>query len=96
MKIKIILIAFVAGSVLLSSVVFGQTLQITGTVTAVTTSQITLQSGTDTWTINRTAGTSVLNGTLTAGSTVTVRCISPDAQKKELPANQPTPTPAGS
>ena len=75
-----------------AQVAFGQTLQITGTVTAVTSTQITLQSGTDSWTIKRDATTSVTTGNLTVGATVTVRCISPDAHKNE---GAGTPPPAG-
>jgi hypothetical protein len=72
---------------------FGQTLQITGTVTAVTSTQITLQAGTDIWTINRTSSTTVVSGTLKPASPVTIQCNSVDAQKKELPTAG-TPTPA--
>ncbi len=92
MKLKTLLGVIAAGC-LLGSAAFGQSLQIAGTVTAVTANQITLKSGTDTWLINRTPTTSVVNGNLTAGSAVTVKCNSPDAQKKESIVIA-TPTPA--
>jgi hypothetical protein len=95
MKTKILLSLIVAASVALSSTMFGQSLQITGKVTAVTSSQIALQSGTDNWTINRTSSTTVTSGNLTVGSMATIQCASVDAQKKEAPAAG-TPTPAGS
>lgn len=84
--------AVVAALCIFTQVSFGQTLQITGTVTAVTSTQITLQSGTDTWVIKRSQTTSVTSGALTVGSTATVKCASPDAHKNE---GVNTPTPAG-
>jgi hypothetical protein len=89
MKIKILASIFLALCIL-GQPVFGQTLQITGTVTAVTSTQITLQSGTDIWMIKRDATTSVTSGNLTVGATVTVKCASPDAHKNEG-LNTPTP-----
>jgi hypothetical protein len=71
---------------LFSSAAFGQTLQITGTVSGVTDTQITMKSGTDTWTIKRTATTKVTAGNLTVGSVVTVLCLSMDAHKNEGPS----------
>jgi len=61
-------------------------MKLTGTISAVTDSQITLQSGSDTFTINRTPTTKLISGTLTPGSTVTVEFDSIDSQKKEAPA----------
>jgi hypothetical protein len=60
---------------------FGQTVTVTGQVTALTDAQISLASGSDLWNINRTATTSVTNGTLAIGNTVTVQCASADARK---------------
>ena len=60
---------------------FGQTVTVTGQVTALTDAQISLASGTDLWNIRRTSTTSVTNGTLAVGNTVTVLCLSSDAQK---------------
>jgi hypothetical protein len=91
MKIKSFAGVFAAFCIF-AQVMFGQTLQITGTVKAVTTTQITLQSGTDTWTIKRDATTRVTSGSLTVGSIATVKCASPDAHKNEGIAS---PTPAG-
>jgi hypothetical protein len=60
---------------------FGQTVSITGNVTAFTTAQISLSCGPDLWNIQRTSTTTVTSGTLAVGSTVTVQCASGDAQK---------------
>lgn len=68
---------------ILSNVAFGQTVQITGKVTAFDQSNITMQSGSINWTINRTSTTSVTNGSLSVGSTITVKCIPSDAHKNE-------------
>lgn len=76
---------------MLVGVVFGQTVQITGTVAAVTDTQITVQSGTDTWTIKRSSTTNVTSGKLTIGSAVTVKCESTDAHKNEKANTGPTP-----
>jgi len=85
----------VAGCVL-SSAAFGQTLQIIGaTVSELTTSEIRLRGDTDTWTIKRTATTVVLGSPLEVGSTVTVQCRCPDAQRKETSTGTPTPRPSG-
>jgi hypothetical protein len=94
MKLKTLIITIAFGCIL-GSVSFGQTLKaFTGTVTGVTDTQITLQSGSETWVINRTSTTKVLSGTLTPGSTVTVQCDLPDSQKKEAPTTA-TPAPEG-
>jgi len=55
---------------------------ITGQVSALSDALITLLSGPDTWYIKRTATTTVTNGTLAVGNTVTVQCLSTDAVKK--------------
>jgi hypothetical protein len=89
------LAATVVAALLFGSASFGQTIQVTGKVTAVTDAQITLQNGTDSWTIKRDATTKVTSGTLSVGQMVTVQCVAPDAQKKEAPQLQPSPTPAG-
>jgi hypothetical protein len=80
MKIKN-LAAMIAAALLVANAAFGQTVTVTGTVTALTDAQITLLSAPDTWNIRRTATTSVTNGTLSIGNTVTVQCASADAQK---------------
>ena len=89
------LAAMMVAALLTANAAFGQTVTITGTVMAFTDTQITLNSGTDSWTINRNATTKVTNGTLSVGKVVTVQCVSPDAQKKEAPQLPPSPTPAG-
>jgi hypothetical protein len=90
------LMRLIAVGCALSSTAFGQVLQIIGaTVTCLTTSEITLRCDTDTWITKRTATTVVLSGPLEVGSTVTVQCKSPDAQRKESPAGAATPTPSG-
>jgi hypothetical protein len=76
----------IAAGCIFSSAAFGQTVQITGTVTAVTDTQITLKSGPDTWTIKRDSTTKVTTGNLSVGSAVTVLCLSIDAHKNEGPS----------
>lgn len=93
MKLKTLMGVIAAGCIL-GSTAFGQSQQLAGTVAAVTDSQITLQSGSETWIINRSSTTKVISGTLTPGSTVTIQCDLPDAQKKEQPSTA-TPTPSG-
>jgi hypothetical protein len=80
MKLKI-LTSMIAASCLFTSVAFGQNLALTGKVTAVTATQITLVCDGDMWTIKRTGTTTPHK--VTVGSTVTVRCKSPDAHKNE-------------
>lgn len=72
----IIVAAFLA-----ANITFGQTVSVTGEVTDLIDTQITLLCGPDTWTIKRTATTTVTNGTLAVGNTVTVQCLSTDARK---------------
>lgn len=93
MNLRTLAITVVA-SLLFASAVFGQTVQVTGKITALTDTQITIQSGTDSWTIKRDATTKVTSGTLSVGQTVTLQCVSPDAQKKEDPAASPSPSAA--
>lgn len=90
------LILFLAVGVIFAAPVFGQTSEMTGTVVAVSTSTITVQSGTAVWDIKRTSTTSV-DGTLKVGSTVTVKYNTPDGQKREGPVTTtvPTATPSG-
>jgi hypothetical protein len=94
MNLKTLAGVIVAASFFISAA-FGQTVQISGTVSALTDSQITLQSGSDSWTVKRNTTTKVTSGTLSVGQMVTVQCVSPDAQKKEGPSLSPTPTAAG-
>jgi hypothetical protein len=94
MKLKTLL-GVIAGGCLLGSIALGETIQLTGTVSAVSTSQITLQSGKDVWLINRASTTRVTTGDLKVGSTVTVECDSPDAHKQELP-HAPMSSPSSS
>jgi len=94
MKLKT-LMGVIAAGFIVGSAAFGQTLKtFTGTVSAVTDNQIMLQSGSESWIINRTATTKVISGTLTAVSTVTIQCDLPDSQKKEAPSSA-TPAPEG-
>jgi hypothetical protein len=80
---------------LASQIALAQTSELTGKVVAVSSTTITMQSGTDVWDIKRSSSTSV-TGNLKAGSTVTVKYSTPDGQKKEGPitATNPTATPA--
>jgi len=66
-----------------NTVALGQTVDITGKVSAVDKTTITLQSGSVSWTINRTSTTSVTNGSLSVGATITVKCNPTDAHKNE-------------
>jgi riboflavin synthase alpha subunit len=75
----------IAGSLALSGVAFGQSISMTGKVLSVTSSTITMQSGSDVWQIARNSTTKV-TGDLKVGATVTINCNAPDAQKKEGPA----------
>ncbi len=65
--------------------------QITGTVVAFDSSQITLQCDTVCWSINRTSSTSI-SPSPKPGATVTVQSRCVDAQRKECPAASATPT----
>jgi hypothetical protein len=80
MKIKK-LAPMIVAALLAANAAFGQTISVTGQVTVVTDAQISLVSGMDLWNIQRTATTTVTNGTLAVGNTVTVQCASGDAQK---------------
>jgi hypothetical protein len=80
MNIKTLASALVAGSLFVTAV-FGQTVQVAGTVAALTDAQITMTSGKDTWLIKRDSTTTVTSGTLAVGNMVTVQCISADVQK---------------
>ena len=84
MKAKTWVGVLAAGSIALSSAVFGQTIAMTGKVLTVTSSSITVQTDTGVWQVNRGSDTKV-SGDLKVGSTVTINCSAPDAQKKEGP-----------
>jgi hypothetical protein len=71
----------IVATLLAANAAFGQTVQVTGTVTALTDAQITLLSAPDTWTIRRTSTTTVMNGTLSVENVVTVQRVSADVQK---------------
>ena len=86
------LATIIVAALLAANAAFGQTVSVTGQVSAVSDAQISLTSGPDTWNIKRTATTTFTNGTLAVGNTVTVQCLSTDAvkipgsaQKKEQP-----------
>lgn len=66
-----------------NTVALGQTVEITGKVSAVDKDKITLESGSISWTINRTSTTSVTNGNLSVGASITVKCNPADAHKNE-------------
>jgi hypothetical protein len=80
MKIKK-LAPMIVAALLAANAAFGQTISVTGQVKVFTDTQISLISAPDLWNINRTATTTVTNGTLAVGNTVTVQCASGDAQK---------------
>jgi hypothetical protein len=92
MKTKIFTCIIITGC-MLGTVAFGQPLTIAGNVCSCDSKQIIVQDGKSYWVIQRTYSTSV-SGTCSPGSTVTVQCKSPDAQRKEGPcpgATSPTP-----
>ena len=76
------LAAMMAVVLLAANAAFGQTVSVQGQVSALTTTQITLTSGKDTWLIQRTSTTTVTSGTLAVGNTVTVQCASGDVTKQ--------------
>ena len=75
------LATLIAAALLAANAAFGQTVTITGNVTALTPAQISLSCALDLWNIQRTSTTNVTNGTLAVGNTVTVQCASADATK---------------
>ncbi len=75
------LMAIIVAALLFGNAAFGQTVQVTGNVSALTDAQITMTSGKDTWQIKRDSTTTVTSGTLAVGNTVTVQCLSADVQK---------------
>ena len=75
------LATLIAAALLATNAAFGQTVTITGNVTALTPAQVSLTCGPDLWNIQRTSTTTVTNGTLAVGNTVTVQCASADALK---------------
>src|SRR5215472_1502836 len=97
MKVKMLTCAIVAGC-MSGGIAFGQTLTIAGPVCSCDSKQITVQEGTHYWIVQRTPSTTI-SGTCSPGSTVTVQCKSPDAQRKEgscsaasTPRSTPTPS----
>lgn len=83
---KITKLATLLAAVLLAAnAAFGQTITVTGNVTGLSDTYITMTSGTDTWNIKKGTTTVVTTGTLAVGNTVTVQCLSGDAQK--VPSN---------
>jgi hypothetical protein len=93
MKAKIFTCTIVAGC-MLAGIAFGQTLTIAGTVCSCTSKQVTVQEGTHYWIVQRTPSTTI-DGACTPGSSVTIQCKSPDAQRKEGSCQGTTsPTPS--
>jgi hypothetical protein len=93
MKIKSFLCIILTVSHCLGSAAFAQDAAITGTVVAVAGGTITIQKGTEVWDIKQTATTKV-SGDLKVGSVVTINYNGPDAQKKEDPVSNPSPSAA--
>ena len=75
------LAAVMVAALLAANAAFGQTVTVTGNVTGLSDTYITLTSGPDSWNIKRNPTTIVTTGTLAVGNTVTVQCLSADAQK---------------
>ena len=66
---------------LAANAAFAQTISIQGQVSDFTDAQISMVCGPDIWNIKRDSTTTVTSGTLAIGNTVTVKCLSTDAQK---------------
>ena len=79
------LAAVMVAALLAANAAFGQTVTVTGPVTGLSDTYITMTCGPDTWNIKRGTTTVVTVGTLAVGNTVTVQCLSGDAQK--VPGN---------
>src|SRR6266496_5229552 len=90
MKAKILICTVVAGSVL-GGLVFGQSLRLSGTVNCVTSNQIELQCDGIAWVVKLTPASTAVTPSPAPGTTVTVVCKSPDAQRKESPTWTPAP-----
>ncbi len=83
------LCALIATTFVFCSALFGETVNLTGTVVSVTDTKIVLLSSSkEEWTIDRTADTTVSSGKLEVGSTVTVQTVSTSAHKNEKVNNR--------
>ena len=76
------LLAIIVAALLFGNAAFGQTVQVAGTVSALTDAQITMTLAKDTWLIKRNSTTTVVTGTLAVGNVVTVQCASADVTKQ--------------
>lgn len=81
MKLKT-LCALIATTFVSCSALFGETVNLSGTVVSVTDSKIVLLSGKDEWTITRNDDTTV-TGKLEVGSAVSIQTVSTNAHKNE-------------
>lgn len=77
------LCALIATTFVFCSALFGETVNLTGTVVSVTDSKIVLLSGKEEWTIDRGDDTTVSSGKLEVGSTVSIQTVSTNAHKNE-------------
>lgn len=82
MKTKTLVSLVAAGSLALSSAIFGQTTTVKGKVLEITSKMITVQTDNGVWQVTRASDVKV-TGDLKVGGTVTINCSAPDAQKKE-------------
>src|SRR5690242_20679371 len=90
MKAKVLTYAIAAGCIL-GGIVFGQSLELSGTLTCTNSNQYELQCDGITWVIKRTPNTSTIPDPPTLNAPVIVHCKSPDAQRKESPTWTPVP-----
>jgi len=90
MKTKIFTFAIAAGC-MLGGIVFGQSLQVLGTLTCMNNNQFEVQCDGIIWVIKRTPSTSTIPNPPTVSAPVIVVCKSPDAQRKESPTWTPAP-----
>lgn len=89
---KTLLTIVATTSLLLSSVSFARTREITGTVMEFSSDYLTVQKGDEIWMIKRGANTKV-TGQVKVGETVSVNYEEEDAKKAE-PRPTPRPTPS--
>src|SRR5215471_7086691 len=91
MRAKIFIYTVLIGSVL-GGLVFGQSLQLSGTVTCRTSNQIELQCDGNNWIVKIVPDSKTITPpSAPPGATATVQCKSPDAQRKEKPTWTPAP-----
>src|SRR5215831_11292178 len=91
MKAKIFTCAIAAGC-MLGGIVFGQSVQLSGTVTCRNSNQIELKCDGESWVVKIVPGNTTINPpSATVGTKAIVTCMSRGAQRKESPTWTPAP-----